>query len=116
MWNHQGAGFPDVSAQALNCMIYNVFPMPASGTSCSSPVFAGIVALLNNERLQAGKSSLGWLNPLFYQHPEMFNDITKGNNPGCGYDGFYCAEGWDPVTGLGTPAFDKMLEVVKSLK
>lgn len=37
-----------------------------SGTSCSAPTFGGMVGLLNDLRLQAGKSSLGWLNPLFY--------------------------------------------------
>jgi tripeptidyl-peptidase I len=36
-----------------------------------------------------------------YAHPEVFNDITEGSNPGCGYTGFTASEGWDPVTGLG---------------
>jgi hypothetical protein len=27
-----------------------------------------------------------------------FNDITTGNNPGCGTSGFYAAENWDPVS------------------
>jgi hypothetical protein len=34
----------------------------------------------------------------------MLNDITNGTNPGCGTAGFSAARGWDPVTGLGTPA------------
>lgn len=40
----------------------------------------------------------------------VFNDITTGGNTGCGTDGFPTAQGWDPVTGLGTPKFDKMLQ------
>jgi tripeptidyl-peptidase-1 len=32
-------------------------------------------------RFAAGKSSLGFLNPLFYTNPQMFTDITSGNNP-----------------------------------
>ncbi len=38
---------------------------------------------------------------LQYAHPEAFTDITVGNSPGCGSDGFVAAPGWDPVTGLG---------------
>ncbi|KAJ6556724.1 hypothetical protein DFH09DRAFT_1489159, partial [Mycena vulgaris] len=41
---------------------------------------------------------------------EAFNDITAGNNPGCATDGFTAATGFDPVTGLGTPNFPKLLE------
>jgi hypothetical protein len=54
---------------------------------------AGVVSLLNHVRLSAGKTSLGFLNPLFYAHPEAFHDITIG------YTGWYAAPGWDPLTG-----------------
>lgn len=33
---------------------------------------------------------------LLYAHPEVFTDITKGSNPGCGTLGFPAAKGWDP--------------------
>ena len=69
------------------------------GTSASAPLFAGIVTLLNEERLSAGKKTIGFLNPTIYKHPEMFNDITVGANPGCGTKGFPASKGWDPVTG-----------------
>jgi subtilase family serine protease len=52
------------------------------GTSCSSPIFASVVAMLNNELLNAGKPVLGFLNPWLYANPQAFNDITTGNNPG----------------------------------
>jgi tripeptidyl-peptidase-1 len=42
-------------------------------------------------------------------------DVTKGNNPGCGTAGFPAVEGWDPLTGLGTPIYPKMLELFMSL-
>jgi tripeptidyl-peptidase-1 len=92
----------------------------SAGTSCSTPVFAGIVSLLNGKRLTANKAPLGFLNPLLYtaavQHPTVFTDITVGDNTysrlsHCKY-GFKCAKGWDPVTGLGTPNFP---EIVKYL-
>lgn len=99
-YNQTGAGFPDISAQAENFVIViDGFSEGVSGTSCSSPTVAGIFALLNDIRYQAGKAPLGWLNPLLYQNPTAFNDITSGSNPGCGTNGFPAAPGWDPVTG-----------------
>lgn len=50
-------------------------------------------------------------NFLQYAHPEVFHDITSGNNPGCGTKGFPVAAGWDPVTGLGTPNYPQLLDL-----
>ena len=44
---------------------------------------------------------------------DVFNDITEGDNFACGPNqtvGFITAPGWDPVTGLGTPDFEKLLD------
>lgn len=41
--------------------------------------------------------------------------MTTGSNPGCGTQGFYAAPGWDPVTGLGSPVFPKLLALALSL-
>lgn len=89
--------------------------MSVDGTSCSSPTFAGMVSLLNDHRLRAGKGTLGWLNPLLYQNPQIFNVITSGNNPGCNDAGFYAAPAWSPVTGLGTLNYTAALTLVLSL-
>jgi tripeptidyl-peptidase-1 len=85
------------------------------GTSASSPSLAGLIALLNDQRFTAGKSSLGFLNPLFYQNPSVFIDITTGSNPGCQSNGFPAQPEWDPVTGLGTPNFQKLSQLINSL-
>ncbi|KAL4778008.1 Pro-kumamolisin, activation domain-containing protein [Aspergillus varians] len=58
-----------------------------------------------------GRPTVGFVNPILYAHPEVFRDVTEGNNPGCGSDGFPAAVGWDPVTGLGTPIYLKLLEL-----
>lgn len=36
-----------------------------------------------------------------YSHPEVFKDITKGDNRACKTTGFPAIEGWDPVSGMG---------------
>jgi len=88
-------------------------PALIGGTSASSPTFAGFVALLNDVRLKAGRPSLGFLNPFLYSTGLAgLNDITSGNNAGCGTPGFNSTVGWDPVTGLGTPNFGKLKEIV----
>lgn len=119
-FNHSGAGFPDVSAQAEGfTIVAGGQTFPVSGTSCSSPTFAGIVSLVNDARMAAGKGPLGFLNQVLYKRATAtsgaFTDIVSGNNPGCGTDGFACARGWDPVTGLGTPNFEKLRDIAMGL-
>ena len=90
------------------------------GTSASAPGMAAVISLLNEERLATGKT-LGFVNPLFYANPGVFNDITVGTNAELdqshhgGNVGWDCEEGWDAVSGLGTPNFPKMLQLVKTL-
>ena len=91
------------------------FPIQVAGTSASSPTFTGMITLLNDRRLAAGKSSLGWLNPLIYQHPEIFTPVTAGSNPGCNTNGFPAASSWSPVTGLGSLDYAAALKLVMSL-
>lgn len=64
-------------------------------------MFAAILTLINEKRLAAGKSTVGFVNPVLYANPNVFNDVKFGRNPGCSTDGFSAREGWDPVTGLG---------------
>lgn len=78
-YNASGRGYPDVSAigHALE-VIVNGQIEPVDGTSCSSPIFASVISLINDGLLQAGKSPLGFLNPFLYTNPSAFNDITSG--------------------------------------
>jgi len=120
-----GRATPDVAALGQGyAVIVNGNTIPVGGTSAAAPLFAGIVSLLNEYRLQNGKSPLGFLNPLLYEMGKAgkgFKDVTKGNNwilagsPIPTREGYACTEGWDAVTGWGTPIFDQLLDYVKGL-
>ena len=64
------------------------------GTSASTPIFASIINLINEERLAVSKAPVGFINPVLYDHPYVLNDIKNGSNPGCGTNGFRAVEGW----------------------
>ncbi|RHZ61276.1 Tripeptidyl-peptidase sed1 [Aspergillus turcosus] len=115
IYNRIGRAYPDVAAIGDNVVIFNQgMPTLIGGTSAAAPVFAAILTRINEERLAVGKSTVGFVNPVLYAHPEVFHDITQGTNPGCGTQGFSAAKGWDPVTGLGTPNYPAMLDLFMS--
>jgi kumamolisin len=96
-----GRGVPDVGGNADPSTGYNVLvdgqSMVIGGTSAVAPLFAALVARIN----QITGKAVGFLNPLIYtQAAEQagFHDITDGNN-----GDFSAAVGWDPCTGLGSP-------------
>merc|ERR1712186_114032 len=58
-YNASGRGFPDISAQATLFYVQAGIPQPGvMGTSCASPTAAAVFSLLNDVRLQSGKSTL----------------------------------------------------------
>lgn len=129
-----GRGFPDVALQADNYRV--VLAGKAyliGGTSASAPAFAGLVGMLNDDRISRGKAPLGFLNPWLYSDSvaKTFTDITKGRSTGCDGTrfgttpitgnpaivpgaGWDAVKGWDPVTGLGSPDFDALLKASRS--
>ncbi|MCJ1416494.1 hypothetical protein MMC32_002832 [Xylographa parallela] len=116
IYNRIGRGYPDVAANGDNIAVYNAGNFTLEGgTSASTPIFSSIVNRINEERLLFGKKPIGFINPALYSHPEVLNDITCGSNPGCGTNGFEAVPGWDPVSGLGTPNFPRMLALFLSL-
>ncbi|KAH9850386.1 subtilisin-like protein [Lenzites betulinus] len=113
LFNSSGRAIPDLSANGLPtvAVIANNLTL-TGGTSASTPIMAAILTAVNDARLAHGKSPIGWINPAIYSNlfADAFNDITNGTNPGCGTDGFPAMKGWDPVTGLGTPNFPRLVE------
>lgn len=93
--SQQTRGLPDFSANGANYVVAidNQTEL-VYGTSASSPTFGSILTLINQARLDIGKSSIGFVNPTAYAHPSIFNDITQGGNQGCGTPGFSAATGW----------------------
>ena len=113
-----GAGFPDIAGQGI---LFDVctenFFYPYSGTSAACPSEAGVVALLQQQRLNANMTKFGWINPLLYkiggEETLAFNDVIDGVNVQCGDDtGFSAAKGWDPVSGWGTINYGNMKHIV----
>merc|ERR1712232_1300945 len=119
-----GRGSPDVSLLGEQFEVYTsgffgrIEKLAVGGTSASTPSWGAIISLLNEECLSAsgGSKKLGFVNPLFYQNADAFNDITKGSNAigENAQSGWKCTEGWDAATGLGTPKFTNLQSVVRN--
>ncbi|OAA41838.1 alkaline serine protease AorO [Beauveria brongniartii RCEF 3172] len=109
-----GRAYPDIAAVGDNGFIVSGGAQSLiGGTSMAAPIVASIFNRINEDRLLAGKSTLGFVNPALYkaydEHKTLFNDITVGSSFGdCHAQGFQAAPGWDPVTGLGTPIYPKL--------
>ena len=80
------------------------------GTSCASPLWAGFMALVNQQALANSKPTMGFINPSIYTlaagtgYASAFHDITTGDNTWPGSPNkFYAVTGYDLCTGWGTP-------------
>ena len=100
---------PDVSANA-NFTFYTCADQKAclansyGGTSFAAPMWAGYIALVNQQLAANGQSTIGFINPTIYaqnvtsSYAADFHDITSGTS------GSYSAvTGYDLVTGWGSP-------------
>jgi subtilase family serine protease len=99
---------PDVSANA-NYTFYVCADQTTctannwGGTSFAAPMWAGYMALINQQSVANGKKTLGFINPSLYSigagssYTTDFHDITSGSN------GYSAATGYDLATGWGSP-------------
>ena len=99
---------PDVSANA-NFTFYVCADQSGctanyyGGTSFAAPMWAGYLALANQQAIANGNSRLGFINPALYQlglgsgYPTDFHDVTSGSN------GYSATTGYDLATGWGSP-------------
>jgi tripeptidyl-peptidase-1 len=118
-YNAKGRAYPDVSVLGHNCIVKGELGWEfIDGTSCSSPIFAGLVTNLNSFQKSRGKPLLGFINPLLYkmhkEEPSTFQDILIGNSTCTEYGccgnqfGFIASKGYDLVTGLGSPNIEQI--------
>jgi kumamolisin len=99
---------PDVSANA-NFTFYVCADQSSctenyyGGTSFAAPMWAGYLALVNQQARANGNSTLGFINPSLYtigagsSYDSDFHDITSGSN------GYSATTGYDLATGWGSP-------------
>jgi subtilase family serine protease len=111
---HYARGVPDIAASAYNTIVFysetsgavnGVGVELVGGTSVSSPLMAGMVAMID----EANNVQLGFLDPEIYNissyfavNPGPLNpfaDIVDGHN----YV-FNASKGWDALTGWGSPS------------
>jgi uncharacterized protein (TIGR03437 family) len=111
----------DAAAQHDPYLIFTNNGQPGfeGGTSVATPVFAGMVVLLNQYLVSKGiqsKPGLGNINSMLYRlaqsTPQAFHDVTQGDNivpcqtgtPDCanGFFGYSAGPGYDLATGLGS--------------
>ena len=101
---------PDVSAQAAGGeIILGGNQVNYQGTSQASPLWAGFMALVNQEAAAYGVGSIGFANPALYAiaassaYGTTFHDVVTGNNVNGSGFAYYAGPGYDLTTGLGSP-------------
>jgi hypothetical protein len=103
---------PDVAMVADRIWIIasNGNQYPISGTSASAPLWAGFMALANQQRTASGQPPVGFANPMLYElargpeYSALFHDVTHGNNTNLSVSNqFFAQAGYDLCTGWGTP-------------
>jgi kumamolisin len=112
---------PDVAANA-NFTFYVCADQEAcsaneyGGTSFAAPMWAGYLALTNEQYLENGsKTTLGFINPALYAIGESssyttdFHDITSSSN---GSNGFTCVTGYTLCGGWGSPNGDNLINAL----
>jgi subtilase family serine protease len=99
---------PDVSANA-NYTFYVCADQTTctaneyGGTSFAAPMWAGYLALANQQAVSTSGKTLGFINPTLYtiglgsSYATDFHDVTSGSN------GYSATAGYDLATGWGSP-------------
>lgn len=128
MANNQGSkayrNYPDVAMPAID--IFTVYRNgtivgATGGTSAASPLWAGFMALVNQEAAAQGKRPVGFPNPAIYAigkgpyaaYANCFHDITIGNTFNSGNPSRFAAcPGYDLCTGWGTPTGSNTIQAL----
>lgn len=111
---------PDVALTAQNIYVrasgtdYRVI-----GTSCAAPLWAGFMALVNQEAAASGRPPVGFLNATLDEiasssrYNACFFDITTGDNTSpASPSAFFARPGYDLCTGWGCPAGQHLIDAL----
>jgi len=116
---HPGRGVPDVSIDASVTNGYQVFinghQQMVGGTGIASPLWAGLIALIN----QALGHDVGYINPTLYSKfgpTGVLRPVTQGDNSVDGVKGYSAGPGWSAVAGWGSPDGRRLLQAFQSLE
>ena len=88
------------------------------GTSFAAPRWAGFLALVNQQSVADGNSTLGFVNPAIYaigkgsSYNSDFHDITSGNNNNGHGKSYNAVVGYDLVTGWGSPNGQDLIDAL----
>jgi hypothetical protein len=128
MANNQGSptlrNVPDVALTGDN--IYVVYnngqTQNVGGTSCAAPLWAAFTALVNQQALARGESTVGFINPAIYaiglsaNYTNCFHDIITGNNTNTTVgNAYFATNGYDLCTGWGTPTGSNLINALTAL-
>jgi hypothetical protein len=93
--------------------------LPSAGTSLSTPLWAGFMALVNQQAAANGQPPVGFANPALYaigkstNYHACFHDITTGNNFTTSSPSKYSATvGYDLCSGWGTPTGSSLIQAL----
>jgi len=114
-----GRVVPDVAGLAA-AGDWNIFESDQGeligGTSAVAPLWASLIALINEGRAQQGKAALGFVNDKLYAlaaQGGLFNDVVNGNNSIAeNYPGYEATAGFDACSGWGTPIGAKIVKAL----
>ncbi len=116
-YKKSGRGVPDVASvgdpRTGYMILVNGKYVVGAGTSAAAPLWAGLIARINEKLGHAA----GFVNPLLYQSSSdfekegAFHAITSGNN-----GAYQAGPGWNPCTGFGTPDGEKFANVMANNK
>ena len=116
-----GRGVPDVAATADALSGYELYVggqrALGGGTSAATPLWAGLVALLNQRLSEIGGRpiTLGFMNALLYRRDvaSALREVHTGDNrlagSAAGVAYFSAGSGWNACTGLGVPDGEDLL-------
>jgi len=115
---------PDVAMVSDNVFVIanNGSQLFVGGDSVASPLWAGFIALVNQQAAANGQPPVGFINPAIYaigrgtNYINCFHDIRTGNNTNSISPGFfYATNGYDLCTGWGSPVGKNLINALAPL-